>query len=226
MRQRFDEERLRTLEKHTAQHNVDRDRELVPLGQYDQFPAGAILIQGNVFAVGAAYLHGRLPAHPGAVAESIEHAFGIAEHYPDSSAHRDGLREWASWIDAHAEPAMDWRDRFFWEEWVGGWSAACEQSADLMEVERVSPANCESVIAAMLRIDPPKRYGKRWQVDLIYRMAPALTDHPYHLGGPFMTRLRWAASAWAHHPRKRRFPIGRMRSLAHRLRAADVGSRI
>jgi hypothetical protein len=75
-----------------------------------------MVIAGNLFTVGALYFHGRLPAHPDAVAESIEHAFGFAEHHADSPAHREGIREWAEWIEAHPEPTMDWRDRFFWEQ--------------------------------------------------------------------------------------------------------------
>jgi hypothetical protein len=222
-RQHFNEEHLRTLDEHTALHTVDRDRELIPWGQYAEL-AGTTVIAGNLFALGALYFHMRLPAHPNAAAESIEHAFSFAEHHTDSPAHRDGIREWAEWIKTHPEPTMDWRDRFFWEQWGSGWGAGCEQAADLVDFECVSPVNCESIMAAILRIDPVKRYGKRWQVDLTYRMAPFLTDHPYHLGGPLVARFRSGASGWVHHPNKRRFATGRMRSLAAQMRAPAAGS--
>ena len=114
---------------------------------------------------------------------------------------------------------MDWRDRFFWEQWGSGWGAGCEQAADLIDFECVSPLNCKSVLAAVLCIDLSKRHGKRWQVDLVYRMAPFLTDHPTHLGGPLVRRFRYSASACVHHPSKRRFIVGRMRSLANRMRS-------
>ncbi len=223
-RQHFNEQRLRTFEEHTALHTADLDRELISWGQYDELPVDAIVLLGNVFSLGALYFYAKLPPHPDSVAESIVHAYGFAEHHADSPAHHHGIREWGEWIEAHPEPGMDWRDRFFWEQWKGGWCAACEQGTDLLEVELFSPANCESVMAAMLQIDPAKRYGKRWQVDLTYRMAPFLTDHPYHLGGPVVARFRWGASGWIHHPSKRRFATGRMRSLAARTRGARVGS--
>jgi hypothetical protein len=223
-RRRFNEQHQRTFDEHTALHTVDLDRELIPWGQYAELPVDAIILLGNVFTLGALYFYKRLPPHPDLVTESIEHAFGFAEHHADSPAHRDGIREWVEWIEAHPEPSMDWRDRFFWEQWKGGWCAACEQGSDLVEMDLFSPANCESIMAAMLRIDPAKRYGKRWQVDLTYRMAPLLTDHAYHLGGPMMTRFRWGASGWLHHPSKRRFATGRMRSLAARTRGGHARS--
>lgn len=223
-RGRFDEESLQALDEHTALQTVDRDRELVPWGQYAEFPADAVVILGNLFALGARYFHEHLAAHPESVSESIGHAFGFAEHHADSPAHRGGIREWGEWIEEHPEPAMDWRDRFFWEQYATGWEGAAEQGTDFTGVECVSPVNCASVMAAMLRIDPAKRYGKRWQVDIAYRIAPLLTDHPYHLGGPLVKRFRRGASGWVHHPRKRRFARGRIRSLAGRLRAAGSSS--
>jgi hypothetical protein len=36
----------------------------------------------------------------------------------------------------------------------------------------------------MLLIDPAKRDGKRWEVDLTYRSARSSPIIPYHLGGP------------------------------------------
>jgi hypothetical protein len=222
-RRQFNEEHLRIVDEHTALHTVDRDRELIPWGQYTAL-AGTTVIAGNLFTLGALYFHWKLPASPHSVAESIEHAYRFAEHHADSRAHRDGIREWAGWIEAHPEPTMDWRDRFFWEQWGSGWGAACEQAEDLVDFECVSPVNCESALAAILRIDRAKRHGKRWQVDLTYRMAPFLTDHPYHLGGPLVARFRSSASGWVHHPSKRRFATGRMRSLAARVRAPAVGS--
>ncbi len=221
-RRHFNEQHLRILDEHTALHTVDRDRELIPWGQYEEL-RGTTVIAGNLFTLGARYFYKKLPAHPDSIAGAIQHAYGFAEQHADSPAHWDGIREWAEWVEAHPEPNMDWRDRFFWEQWGSGWGAACEQAADLVEFECVSPVNSESMLAAMLRIDLSKRYGKRWQVDLAYRMAPFATDHPNYVGGPLVNRFRRGASAWAHHPRKRRFPIGRLRSLAGRMQVKTVG---
>jgi hypothetical protein len=218
-RRQFNAEHLRIVDEHTALHTVDRDRELIPWGQYAEL-RGTTVIAGNLFTLGALYFHKKLPAHPGMVAESIEQAYEFTEHHADSPAHRKGIREWAEWIEAHPEPTMDWRDRFFWEQWGSGWGAACEQAEDLVEFECVSPVNCESALAAILRISRAKRYNKRWQVDLAYRMAPFVTDHPYRLGGSLVARFREGASGLVHHPSKRRAAIGRTRSLAARMRVA------
>jgi hypothetical protein len=218
-RRRFAEDNLALLEQHTALHNADLDRQLVPWGQYDDLGSNATIILGNLFAIAAVYFYGKLPASPKSVAESIERTYHFAENHPGSTAHYEGIREWAAWIEAHPEPGMDWRDRFTWEQWMAGWCAAAEQGTEVVEVECISPANCEAMLAAMLSIDPGKRPGKRWQVDLTYRMAPLLTDHPYSLGGTFVDQFRREAAAGRTHPSKRRFLVGRTRSLVARTRS-------
>jgi hypothetical protein len=215
-RRRFDEEHLRMLDEHTALHTVDLDRELVPWGQYEELPAGAVVLLGNLFAIGAAYFYARLPARPTSVAASVAEAFGFGEHHAGSRAHREGMNEWADWIGSHPEPEMDWRDRFCWEQWGTGWAGAAEQGTEVVDVDCISPMNCEAIIAAVLGLDPARRYGKRWQIDLTYRLAPSLADHPYYLGGSLRTRFGWAASGLRHHPSKLRFVSGRTRSLAAR----------
>ena len=215
-RRRFDEGHLRMLDEHTALHTVDLDRELVPWGQYEELPADAVVLLGNLFAIGATYFYTRLPARPASVATSVAEAFGFEEHHAGSRAHREGMDEWADWIESYPEPAMDWRDRFFWEQWGTGWAGAAEQGTEVVDLDCISPMNCEAIIAAVLGLDPSRRYGKRWQVDLTYRLAPSLADHPYYLGGSLRTRFGWAASGLRHHPSKLRFLAGRTRSLVAR----------
>ena len=215
-RRRFDEEHLLMLDEHTALHTVDLDRELVPWGQYEELPAGCVVTLGNLFAIGAMYFYTRLPARPASVTDSVAEAFDFGGQHAGSRAHREGIDEWARWMDSHWEPAIDWRDRFFWEQWGTGWAGAAEQGTEVVDLDCISPMNCEAIIAAVLGLDPSRRYGKRWQVDLTYRMAPSLADHPYYLGGSLRTRVGWAASGFRHHPSKVRFVTGRTRSLAAR----------
>jgi len=214
-REHFDVDRVRTFEAHIAGHTVDLGRELYAFRQYDQLPADGVEILTTLFEVGSHYYGAKLPPRPDEVVRSIERAFGFAEHHAESSAHREGIREWARWIESHPEPAMDWRDRFYWEQRGAGWAGAFFQGNDLI-VESVSPVNCQSIMSAMLSIDPAKRRGKRWEVDLVYRMAPFLADHPYSVGGSLSARFRRGAAALLHHPSRLRFVAGRMRSFAHR----------
>jgi hypothetical protein len=215
-RRQFDEGHLRMLDEHTALHTVDLDRELVPWGQYEELPAGAVVTLGNLFAIGAMYFHPRLPANPASVKDSVAAAFDFSGQHAGSRAHREGIEEWAGWMESHPEPAIDWRDRFFWEQWGTGWAGAAEQGTEVVDLDCISPMNCEAIIAAVLGLPPSRRYGKRWQVDLTYRLAPALADHPYYLGGSLRRRAGWAASGLRHHPSKLRFVTGRTRSLAAR----------
>ena len=222
-RQHFDLDRGRTFDAHTAGHTVDLGRELYACRQYDELPADGIEVLTTLFEVGSRYYAQKLPSQPDTVVRSIEQAFGFPQHHSGSSAHREGIREWSTWIEAHPEPGMDWRDRFYWEQRGAGWAGAFFQGSDLI-VESVSPVNCQSIMSAVLGIDPAKRRGKRWEVDLAYRIAPFLADHPYSVGGPLGARVRRGAGAWAHHPSKLRFATGRMRSLAARRRSSHKGS--
>jgi hypothetical protein len=219
-RRTFDEGRLRILDEHTAGHTADLDRELVPWDQYAELGPAACIVLGNLFDVGALFFHARLPSTTDAYAAAVEEAFGFAQHHTGSAAHYRGLREWVAWVDAHPEPGMDWRDRFWWEQRAAGWCSAAEQGTDVAEVECISPVNSESVMGAILGLDPARRYGKGWQVDLTYRLAPSLADHPYYLGGSLRTRFGWAASGLRHHPSKLRFVTGRTRSLVNRVRSS------
>jgi hypothetical protein len=219
---RFDEQRLQAFDAHVAAHTNDRDREFFAWNQWEQLPARALVLRANVFALGATYYHRKLPARPSSIAAAVEQAFGFAQHHRGSPAHWSGTREWARWIEAHPEPLIDWRDRFYWEQRGAGWTGALEQGLDLVGIESVNPVSCGSIVTAMLSIDPTKRYRKVWEADLAYRMAPFTSDHPYAVGGPLATRLRRNASDWARHPRRRRFPIGRLRSLV--MRAAGAGT--
>jgi hypothetical protein len=222
-REHFDVDRVRTFEAHIAGHTADLGRELYAFRQYDQLPANGVEILTTLFELGSGYYGQKLPSKPDEVVRSIEQAFGFAEHHAESFAHREGIREWSRWIEAHPEPAMDWRDRFYWEQRGAGWAGAFFQGNDLI-VESVSPVNCQSIMSAMLGIDPAKRRGKRWEVDLVYRMAPFLADHPYAVGGPLSARLRRGAAAFLHHPSKLRFATGRMRLIAARKLSSHVGS--
>ena len=221
-RRGLEEERFRTFDEHTTLHTADRDRELFAWGQWAQLPAGVIVIRANLFALGALQYYTKLPERADgvdAVVEAVEHAYGFDVNHVGSRAHSEGIREWAEWVESHPEPQIDWRDRFYWEQRGPGWAGALEQGIDLMGVDSMQPMSCESIMAALLRIETSKRYGKRWEVDLAYRMAPFLTDHPLGLGGSLTTRLRRAGSGWLQHPNKWRFPVGRTRSFVARARA-------
>jgi hypothetical protein len=220
-RRRFDEQRLSEFDEHTALSTVDRDRDLYAWGQWDQLPTDAVVIRANFFELGSLHYWAKLPADEDSMAEAIEAAFDYSTHHGNSVAHREGVRGWVDWVHAHPESTIDWRDRFYWEQRGGAWVAGLEQGLDLVGPTSVQPLSCGAMLAAILRIDARRRYAKRWQVDLAYRLAPFVTDHPYSLGGRTTIRLRRATTGWLHHPNRRRFVTGRLRSFASRARASS-----
>jgi hypothetical protein len=167
-------------DEHTACHAVDADRELFAKGQLDE-PARFDFDLGDFYEVGRGYYDHVLPARPRDIAATI------LRELPSPSG--DAVREWAAWIAEH--PAdMDWRDRFYLEQRLGGWLAAIDQGLDLVGVNKIHLASCTGFIAEGLSLPPAMRRAGIPHDELIRRMAPPLSTFPVNPPGPALERIR------------------------------------
>jgi hypothetical protein len=100
----YDADVAAAFDEHTDGLTVDMDSEFVPRGQWEQIPIDATVLGGNVWELGRCYYH---------------------ENQPDAPP------EWHGWWhDWPTEPGIDWRDRLYLEQRIGGWLAAFEQGVD------------------------------------------------------------------------------------------------
>ena len=185
---------------HCDGHHVGVDRGYLADGHWDAIPDDALVVRGGVFETARHFYHEQLPAMEAPTADAMSKAvargFGLGE-----GLRRSGVMLWATWAAEHPWPGIDWRDRFYLEQRVGGWLAALEQALDVAAPERVHLASCDALLGALLSIPPEERVGSAHHEALIERMAPDLLELPFNPPEPpprppLLTRARIAAGRW------------------------------
>ncbi len=169
---------------HTAEHSIEVDRELFARGSWDGIPRSALSLRGGIFEVARAFydhrLPDRLPDDTEAAQALISTMFQFDRFHRGSAAHRDGIRRWVEWVARTPEPGLDWRDRLYLEQTVGGWLASTAQGLDLFACELAYPANSHILLSGLLQIDRRRRRRGDHHRDLIARMAPVLLSEPFN----------------------------------------------
>jgi hypothetical protein len=173
--------RRQLFDAHTAGHCVEFDRTLFSRGQWSAFAAPAVILRGGAFEVARCFYYRKFPeAATDDLAERIAHRFHFREFHPNSSAHFDGIAEWTEWVERTPYPGLDWRDRLYLEQRLGGWVSSIEQALDLTAYERFYLANSHLYISTALGLSEDARRVGRHHVELIRRMAPELLRFPFN----------------------------------------------
>ena len=138
---------------------------------WDVIPQDATVLGGGVFEVGRQFFHRRLPPDLGDPASMADLVVGRLAGYPD------GVREWTDWVVGGPEP-MDWRDRLYLEQRVGGWLSSSVQGVDVTGRLEVHLANNRAFISELLAIPVQERLDGAHQRAMIARLAPQLARFP------------------------------------------------
>ncbi len=179
----FREDLAAMYDRHTAGHSVDRDRHFISHGQFDWGRRGdTLLLRGGALGAGKAVFWRKFPREESRPTlpdvETMVRRFGYegaTEGHPLVSA----LGEWIDWTHRTPHPELDWRDRLYLEQKLGGWLSSIEQSLDLIDAVSLQPANSGSYYAHVLQVPPAKRCTGQHHVDLIGSMAPELLAFPF-----------------------------------------------
>ena len=170
--------RRELVKQHSLSNVSDGDAEPFIMGVRDGLEG--ISFGGHGFALASGFHDLRqLPttfASPQVGAAEIAALFN---ELTDSSA-TEGLRQWLTWVQAHPQPHLDWRDRFFLEQRQAGWLSAKEQVYDLNSLERFPILNCATIYSLLLSIPETKRLGSLVQVELLTQLAPELLKYPFN----------------------------------------------
>jgi hypothetical protein len=173
--------RLELFDAHTAKHCVDIDRRFFARGQWSAFRAPSLVLRGGVFEVGRCFYHRKFPdAATNDLAGTIAARFRFREFHSGSQAHLEGIAEWAEWVERTPCPGLDWRDRLYLEQRLGGWASSIEQALDLTAYERAYIANSHLYMSTVLALPEETRLAGRHHVDLVRRMAPELLRFPFN----------------------------------------------
>jgi hypothetical protein len=170
------EGRAELVEEHSAGH-VSAE-EVEPFVHGAREALSGISIGGHGFSVGGGF--GNLRKLPPAVENAADGARRVAKLWgePVDSSATAGIREWFAWALEHPQRDLDWRDRFYIEQRMGGWLSSKEQVYDMGNVERVPVLNAARNYALLLSLDESRRLRSGVQVELLERLAPDLLRYP------------------------------------------------
>ncbi len=170
------------FDSHTAGHCVDQDRFFYSQRQFEWCNDGDVILRSPGMELGCP----RAPARPRFAGDeftpAIPDAPVIIAGYGDVPIPPlvNALQDWRHWCEITSNPAVDWRDRFYIEQRLGGWASDIEQGLDLIDAERFPIASSERFFSATLAVAWEKRRDSIHQRDLIQRMMPSLLNFPFN----------------------------------------------
>ena len=157
---------------HTCGHSVETDRENMLYQQFNELEAqNTILLRGGGFEVGRCAYYPWLPQ------ERIDGA-GISAIQKGNSTQGEAWDRWLQWVAETPQIKLDWRDRYYIEQRLAGWLSSTEQGLDLVNIDRMVPANCTLFFNVMLSLPEDIRKTKVQMKDLIRYLSPQLADVP------------------------------------------------
>jgi hypothetical protein len=172
-------DRLEEYDLHIHGCVIDGDRELYARGSFDGLDSRSWLIRSGCWEIGRKYFYRKLS---GLDLEEIVDRPGRLmarfNNYFRNEASANSLREWARWRLKHAI-AVPWQDLFYRDQRLGCWSAAIEQSLDLLNPVSIHPVNCDHFYGIMLGLDEiSDTDGASLQHEIIAQCVPDLAQIP------------------------------------------------
>jgi hypothetical protein len=184
----------RQLDEHTAGNMVDADRDFISKGQWDSIPKSAIVLRGGCFEFGKAYFDQKISSSLDIAAITaplkIQNGFGPAWLSKRQPLITKSLVEWLRWVGSAPEPNLDFRDRFYLEQRLGGWLADVEQALDITGTIRVHVANSRLAYSIMNTASRADRKAVVYQKKIISRLNPGLIAFPFNQVDPINARVR------------------------------------
>jgi len=190
-------ERMGLVAEHTVGHVSEGDA--LPFLQSVRDSLEGISIGGWCFGVGKALGRKSLPDSIDDLTTCTQQ---IAQAYnePLTSSAIAGIQEWLTWVQKTPQAHLDWRDRFYIEQRLAGWQSSKEQLYDLTKIARIPIINAARNYALMLGIAENRRHQAQYQIDLISRIAPQLSNYPYNPNDDYFGKLRAIAIKSSYYP--------------------------
>lgn len=172
-------DRLEEYDLHIYGCVIDGDRELYARGSFDGLDSGSWLIRSGCWEIGRKYFYRKLSGLDlEEVVDRPDRLMVRFNNYFRNKASADSLREWAQWRLKHAI-AVPWQDLFYRDQRLGCWSAAIEQSLDLLDPVSIHPVNCDHFYGIMLGLDQMSDTdGASLQHEIIAQCVPDLVRVP------------------------------------------------
>lgn len=172
MSQRVYEDRLRIVKEHTDGQAVGTSADHCVHAQASHATESTIRFGGLCFELGRCFFWKRLgPTDTKCL---------LARFYRDPIDQRwhDAISMWVTSLSDNIPLQMDWRDRFYLEQRLGGWASANHQCNDIMVGVLINLANCAMLFQIMLQIPEEERQSGIAQKEIIRLLAPELAKYP------------------------------------------------
>ena len=88
------------------------------------------------------------------------------------------ISSWVASLSDEIPLVMDWRDRFYLEQRLGGWASANHQCNDILTGLFLNPANCAQIFRLMLQLPEQDRRSGLAQKRVIQLLAPEIANFP------------------------------------------------
>ena len=157
---------------HTSGHSVENDRNYAAYQQFDQLEGdNTFLLRGNCFEISRRYYHKWFGA-------DVMSGEKISATVKGNEAQAQSWNQWLEWFYKTPQVTMDWRERFFIEQRLAGWHASTEQALDMVNIDRLVPANSFLFYNIHLALPEEIRKTKAPVTDLLNRLAPQVLQVP------------------------------------------------
>jgi len=170
-----DPQLLRSYDAHTGGHINDIDRSYFARSQLQWAGPEDVILRGGVFEVGRCHYWRHLDAKIPSLEQIAQTMDG--ENDPGMLT---SIAEWLKHCHDHPLPGIDWRDRFYLEQRVGGWLSAVEQSLDLVPGTRFYAANSAIFYCRVLSLPASLRAESWHHLEIIRCLSPELLQFPFN----------------------------------------------
>jgi hypothetical protein len=181
----FDQGKLKKFYKNSNNNVIENDRVYYSHGQWDWVNQSDIILPGQCFEFASEFYNKILPIYPNE--EAVINFFRLK----GKKFYVEGIKEWFTYYDKTKKEygELDWRNRFYFEQRLGGWLSSLVDSLDQIGVRYIHLANSLNLYKELLALPIEQRISRKYQVDLIKILEPKLLDYPFNENDPFLKRF-------------------------------------
>lgn len=141
-------------------------------GQHDLIPSDAVVIRGGIFEAGQNFARTILT-------DRIDDMYDQYTNYYNAyfdERQSESLKLWLDYIRQHPIPFIDFRDRLYIEQRVGGWVASIEQALTINKWHAIQIANNRLIVSVLLSANSLERKELALSFDAIRSIDKTLME--------------------------------------------------
>lgn len=175
----WDENKWNSILKHSMGMMRNPNLYSYSYGQYPEGKDKNIILHGSIFEISREYykksMHGEC--------DGFDERKGVLNKWlwrnlRKSDVHKKSMITWLKDIENKGNQEMAWYDRFYYEQRLGSWLSDLNQAMDIIDFDRISPANNYEIISILRSYPQEMRISGEHQKMIINACAPSLNELP------------------------------------------------